>query len=355
MTVLCLDQFGQLGGAQLCLLDALEEFQRRGWQAVIAAPALGPLLSHASALGAATESLELPHLTIGTKSLGDLKRYTLQVPRVVQQLAELARRLHPDVIYVNGPRLIPAVALAFAGRRCVFHAHSVVRQKSAAVFTGSSVATTGAEVIACCNFVAQPLRPFVSARRIHVVYNGVRDCGFQRKQSNRVGIVGRIAIQKGQLEFVEALRTLHVSGVIAGDAVFEDGTGYLDQVKQAATGLPIQFIGWSDHIAEIYARLDFVVVASDPFEATTRVIPEAWSSGVIVVALRGGGVSEIVRDGENGFLATSVETGLRRALATPPAQLDRMRLTARSDYESRFTVARFQQQIADLIGRKLPH
>src|SRR5579859_8167135 len=52
MTILFLDQFSDLGGAQRCLLDLLPAVRDRGWRAHVAAPGDGPLRTHAEKLGA---------------------------------------------------------------------------------------------------------------------------------------------------------------------------------------------------------------------------------------------------------------------------------------------------------------
>ena len=62
-----------------------------------------------------------------------------------------------DLIYVNGPRLLPAAAMAARGRPVIFHAHSVVTQESAARLTRWALRRSDATVIAACRFVLQPL------------------------------------------------------------------------------------------------------------------------------------------------------------------------------------------------------
>ena len=54
----------------------------------------------------------------------------------------------------------------------------------------------------------------------------------------------------------------------------------------------------------MFAKLDLLVVPSTPADSTPRVIIEAFSAGVPVVAFAAGGIPEIVRDGQTGFLAS---------------------------------------------------
>ena len=51
MNILCLDQFGELGGAQRCLLDLLPAMADRGWSVHLAAPGDGQLAERGRRVG----------------------------------------------------------------------------------------------------------------------------------------------------------------------------------------------------------------------------------------------------------------------------------------------------------------
>ena len=60
-------------------------------------------------------------------------------------------------------------------------------------------------------------------------------------------------------------------------------------------------------------------------EATTRVIPEAYSAGVPVLASDLPGIREILKDGETGFLFPAGKAGalanrIRELMSAPPDQ-----------------------------------
>ena len=42
----------------------------------------------------------------------DAIRLMAQLPRLAMQMRDLAQRIRPDLVYINGPRLLPAAALA---------------------------------------------------------------------------------------------------------------------------------------------------------------------------------------------------------------------------------------------------
>jgi glycosyltransferase involved in cell wall biosynthesis len=114
-----------------------------------------------------------------------------------------------------------------------------------------------------------------------------------------------------------------------------------------AEGLPVEFTGWREDVGEVLRELDLLLVPSTSAEATTRVILDAFSAGVPVVAYAVGGIPEIVRDGENGFLARerspeSLAERVKEAMAT---DLDWIARRARVEWERRFTLKRYRDEM----------
>lgn len=63
----------------------------------------------------------------------------------------------------------------------------------------------------------------------------------------------------------------------------------------------MHFLGHRDDIARLLPALDLVVVPSHT-EAQSRSVPQAFAAGKPVVATDVGGLPELVRPGENGWL-----------------------------------------------------
>ena len=361
VNIFFLDQFSDLGGAQHCLLDLMPAIQARGWKPFCAAPGSGRLFGRMRELGVPAETLALGPLKSGKKSVYDMLRFTLDQPRVTREIARLAEQYHADVLYVNGPRLLPAAARVARRKRLplLFHSHSHVGQPTAAAVAGRALRYGHAGVIACCRYVREPLAPFVETRDAHIVYNGV--AGPVRSEARTggtcVGMIGRIAHEKGQAEFLRAAKLLAPTAInllICGAPLFSDGMEYLEMVRGLAAGLPVEFMGWQDDIYSVFARLDLLVVPSAQ-EATPRVILEAFAARVPVVAFRSGGIPEILSDGETGFL---VDPPTAQALAAKIEILlhdpDRLRTAAdraHAGWKERFTVERYQREVLDAIGR----
>lgn len=124
------------------------------------------------------------------------------------------------------------------------------------------------------------------------------------------GLFGRIVAWKGHKEFVRAaaivLRSFpNAKAFIVGDT--SDGDeGYPVEVRALVRELGIEdqvvFTGYIDKVYELYGVMDIVVHASIEAEPSGRVIFEAMSCGVPVVASCYGGPKEFIDDGIDGYI-----------------------------------------------------
>lgn len=339
MKILCVEQFRDLGGGQLSLLDLLPGLRDRGWEPVVAVPGEGPLAERVRNLRFEVELFDAPKYTNGRKRAMDVARYATEAPKLTRVITQLVAARKSDLLYVNASRVLPMASLA--ARQCsiplVFHCHNRVSQRIAVTLLGMSLKLGRALVISCCKYSAEPLRPYVSEQALSVIYNGVADTRSFRTapKSNyhRIGVIGRIEPEKGQIEFVTAARSLSkdfqdCQFVVVGAPLFA-GHRYFDRVLEASRGLPIQFLGWQHDISSVLANLDVLVVPSGSLDAAPRVILEAFAAGVPVVAFPSGGIPELVRDGYNGFLAAAL---------TPAALAERIRFVLQLDERSRQSI-----------------
>jgi glycosyltransferase involved in cell wall biosynthesis len=363
MEILFLDQFSVLGGAQLCLLDVLDAVEKRGGHAHIALPGDGPLADRVRSRGFRVAKIPSGPYRSGNKNFADFFQLPLDVLRQKRILGDLINLSKVDLVYVNGPRLLPAAALAARGRVPVlFHAHNRLNQGYAAGLAGWSIRDSGATVIACSHYVAQPLARYVRESNLHVIPNGTPDAGFRERafgpgRSWRIGMIGRISPEKGQAEFLEAIALLApqfpgAKFAICGAPTTPAGK-YLNFVSELARGLPVEFLGWRDDIAAVLAELDLLVVPSKD-EGMGRVIVEAFSAGVPVVAFGAGGIPEVITDGETGFLvspATPEELAARigEIIRSDAEATRRVVTNARRSWERTYTVASYQARIMEVV------
>ena len=160
-----------------------------------------------------------------------------------------------------------------------------------------------ASVVACTGAVA----PRVRADKLRVIENGTPGMGLRERRWTgwRIGMIGSISPEKGQLEFLRAASILarqfqDARFVLCGAPVSPQGD-YFRMVEKYAGFLPVDLLGWRDDVGPVLAELDLLVIASKA-EGMPRVMLEAFSAGVPVVAFPVGGIPEVIADGETGFL-----------------------------------------------------
>jgi glycosyltransferase involved in cell wall biosynthesis len=117
---------------------------------------------------------------------------------------------------------------------------------------------------------------------------------------------GRLVKLKRFDLFLRSMATLHAEmpGFVDAQIVGEGPERQnLERLADTLHLLPdvVQFTGATDDMARVYRSADVVVLCSD-WEGTPNVLLEALACGLPVIASDVGGVSEIVKHGENGFL-----------------------------------------------------
>ena len=102
------------------------------------------------------------------------------------------------------------------------------------------------------------------------------------------------------LNLLSRLREYGVRGVLAGDGPLR---GELEGIARrlSLTADTLEFRGTDLDMPTLYQRCSILVLTSDA-EGTPNVVLEAMAAGLPVVAARVGGTSEVVIDGETGFL-----------------------------------------------------
>ncbi len=365
MNILFLDQFRTMGGGQRSLLELLPAIRARGWKARVVLPGDGSYSEKLRAGGFPVDFVRCGGYTPARKGLADFVRYGSESLPMLRGILDLTRSDGTNLLYVNGPRLLPAAALTALVRSIplVFHSHHRLVQPAAVRLAGEALRWSGASLIACCRFAAEPLLPYVAEDRRRVLYNGVSEPTWLGRRRNRfggwnIGVMGRVEPEKGQLQFVEAVRTLVAEFPasrfsVIGAPLFS-GPRYLDEVKTASRGLPIEFLGWQEDIGAAFSTLDLLVVPSSDSDSTPRVILEAFAAGIPVVAFPSGGIPELVQDGETGFLAAAPSAAalaarIRSILLMDPRAARAVANRARAVWSQRYTLERYQQEVIGAI------
>lgn len=203
-------------------------------------------------------------------------------------------------------------------------------------------------------------------RQLKVVHDGISDFGLSPRlletMTPIIGLVGRISPWKGQHIFIEAAsevirRYPGAEFQIIGSAMFGEEDYEAELAKQVETlGLKknIHFLGFCEDVFDRINSLDILVHASTVGEPFGQVVVEGMVAGKPVVATRGGGVPEIVVDGETGYLvpmdnAPAMAEALIKLLSNPEAA-HRMGLRGRARVLQHFTIDITTHKIQDIYS-----
>ncbi len=123
----------------------------------------------------------------------------------------------------------------------------------------------------------------------------------------QISYVGRLIVGKAVVELVRAVRRLRAGGCPIELSVA--GSGPLEGLVAAARGDDegIRLLGWidSDAVAALYSKIDLLVLPTEQ-EGLPNVVIEAMARNVPVLATPVGGIPDLIKDGETGFLLSDV-------------------------------------------------
>ncbi|WP_406671566.1 glycosyltransferase family 4 protein [Raoultella terrigena] len=206
----------------------------------------------------------------------------------------------------------------------------------------------------------------------HVVYNGVADIlsdseelsVLDRRHINLL-LIGRINTWKGHQLLIDALVKLKlelnddfnyklriVGSVFEGYEYLE--TQLIEKVNDGNLDSDVTFCQFTKNPIEHFHWADYIVVPSTKPEPFGRVAVEAFSAAKPVVAANHGGLSEIVTDGDDGFLfepnnVENLQSVLVKIRKQNKSQYASLSENARRKFVSSFSEDKYQNEIKKII------
>ncbi|OGB97863.1 MAG: hypothetical protein A3G35_18560 [candidate division NC10 bacterium RIFCSPLOWO2_12_FULL_66_18] len=170
-----------------------------------------------------------------------------------------------------------------------------------------------------------------------------------------VGMVAVLRSWKGHLVFLQALRQVReirpdVRAVLAGEGPFR--TVIQDAIRAHGLDGQVRLLGHREDVPEILGGLNVVVSASTAAEGIPQVLLQALAMCRPVVASDVGGVPEVIRPGETGWLVPTGDPGalagaMLEALADQ-ARARRMGERGRQMVEADFSLERMGERMEQL-------
>ncbi len=323
---------GEVGGAERMLVDLAGGGHEGGVSHVVA------LVTPSARLRTLLATAGLPIDDRGEAHEGPLTYLARSLgPRDVAWLAEVLRARGADIVHLHtfGSQVVGTRAALRTGARIVRTEHStrVFDDPSCWPFSRWSLERCDASVAISEHVRRRALvkAPW-AASKLHVVPNGVDVARFAAvplpplEGPLRVLALGRLDRRKGLDIALEALAQVpDVVLEIVGEGSEE--TALRAQVARLGLAGRVTFAGYAADVRPAIARAH-VLLSSARAEGLGIALLEGMATSRAVVALPTGGVPEIVKDGETGWLAFGgTASALARALAE--AARDRGAVAAR--------------------------
>jgi len=344
LNILFLDQTAAPGGAEMSLFSEVTALKHK---ASVMLFEDGPLYQMFAQAGVDVEVARPSPLKVSkTTTLGSALSALPALAGLVHQVSLKAAAC--DIIYANSQKafVVAALAAAICRRPMVWRLRDIL---DASHFSTSlrhlAVGLANAQAARVIVNSAATGRAFAlaggDAARVCVAYPGIDDAPFRavppaqvnslRADLNAgtaplIGLFGRLSSWKGQMLFVEAIARLpNAVGVIVGAALFgEDAFVAALRARVVALGVSdrIRFLGFRKDIPALMRAMDVIVHCSTSPEPFGRVVVEGMLAGRPVLASAAGGVLEIIRHGQTGWLfqqgsIAELERNLREILGNP--------------------------------------
>lgn len=314
------------------LIQTLERLDRIKFRSILVIPRPGPLKKYADELGFETIIVPMKWWLSDRAHVWRQPFAWIWNIKSIKILLNIIGNRKIDLVFTNSAvNFSGALAARIAHRPHIWYLHELLGGKTIQVrcILGKKWLT---KFISACSCLVvgnsrATLYPFSDPAKIRLVYNGIAltenpdrsFLGTRKKLDLReddiiLGMVGRVCPEKGQMEVLEAFVLLKVQFpqlklLVAGE--IKDKKYFL-KIEKKVENLSLQedvlFTGRMERILDAIHIMDILIVASRS-ESFGRVIIEAMSVKTPVVAVRSGGIPEIIEDGINGFLLPSNDPG----------------------------------------------
>lgn len=330
----------ELGGAQEVAIFTVAHLDRTRFRPVLFCGPGGLLTQEAKALPG-VEVVVIPALCREIRPFKDL--------RALVMLVRLLSRLRPTVVHTHSSKagIIGRWAAWLAGIPLIIHTiHGYgitptqpawFRRLLVALERFTGLVTTHWVAVAKADIEAGLRWRFFSRDKVALIRPGIDPRPFQATLSQvdrdqlraelgvgreelLVGTVACLKPQKGPQDFV-SVATLVCSRIASARFVFV-GDGELrhaveEQIKNARLENLVRIVGWRRDVAALMQALDAFLLTSH-WEGLPRVLLEARTSRLPVVATRVGGAAEAIVEGCHGWLC---EPGDVQSLADRVCQI----------------------------------
>ncbi len=379
--ILFFDHTAKMGGGEISLFNLVTHLDRKRFEPVVVLAQDGELREKLARIGVEVHVLPLD------AGVAEVRKDSLvgaravpwgqvaQIARYVWQLSLFLRARGADVVHANSLKadILGALAARLAGVPVIWHVRDRIDEdylpgaatrafRLACRFLPSFVVVNSMATLETLH-----LPPSKRARVLYngVVHDGLPPADFEHAVPSPahppdapvIALVGRISPWKGQDIFLQAAaqvvkRFPRARFQIIGAPLFGE-SDYETEVRALCTRLGldsnVEWLGFRRDVPDLIAGCDLLVHASKTGEPFGQVVVEAMMSSRPVVATRGGGIPEIVLDGETGYLVPMNDAPAMGhailAVLDSPEQAHQMGQSGAARAISKFTIQRTASKI----------
>jgi glycosyltransferase involved in cell wall biosynthesis len=333
MKIAIVNQFYQpfhLGGAEISVQQIAEGLAARGHQVRVATTQTGELPPQEWINGVEVHRFSLPNIytwnpTRPRNSATKLLWHGIDSwnPMILSQFGRWLGKVRPDVLHTNVVSGFSPAVWQVAKQQKDFYLLCI----RANMFRGQQNCEQRCSV---CRFLSVPrlwatravdavvgISQFMLGRHLQGGYFG--DVRIQRVIHNafggqvsraprspgasnvlRIGFLGRLHPTKGIEWLLDCLTRFGLEDYTL-DVAGEGEEGYVDGLRSKYSSEKIRFLGFANP-ADLFARVDLLVMPSLWNEPLGRVIFEAYAHGIPVIASNRGGAPEIIDENETGYV-----------------------------------------------------
>lgn len=299
----------------------------------------------------------------------------------LDRISEIIGKERPDLIHTN-------TSVVWEGALCaknygiphVWHIHEILSEHPTLrsilplplVYWAINMLSD--RVVVVSNAVRDKLPTFINKEKIITIYNGIdteafRPCEessvreeFSVPEKTVLGVsIGSLVKEKNYNDLIEAITLVKKVGgngkfLIVGDGSPEAVQLLKTQIKSRGLADCVFYLGYRKDIPRILLGSDFLILSSIS-EAFPMVSLEAMVAGKPVVATNCGGVSEMISEGESGFLVPVSDPGaLSKKILYMLTNRDRMKSMGKKALEEvsrRYSAKKYAAQFEELYKTTL--
>lgn len=333
--ILFLHSGAELYGADRILLEIVTNINKEKFQPIVVLPNDGPLVTELKKNNIKVRIISYPIIRRKYFNIKGILKYFIEYKKSVKDICEFAQNEGVNIIHNNTIAVLEGISIKRKMNiPLIVHIHEMIENpRLIAKILYSIMCKNATKTIVVSNAVKEHIRKYYKKENAIVIHNGIdikkyntkNDTEYLKKELNIpskalvIGMIGRINAIKGQNDFVEVVNELikydsNIYGIIVGDA-FTGQEWRVEQLLKKINDFGVQenikYCGYRKDIPNIHNLIDIYVLPSIKKDSFPTVVLESMASGNPIVAYKCGGVTEMVKNGENGYL---VEIGDKQKL-----------------------------------------